>query len=157
MPPVSRVWAGGNGGQAMVVVDPTGKLLYASGLPQVVARGLAIDAWHNVVVASPYGLTRIAEGRLPLDLVVTAPSPCADLPIRFEVRASGANDAGTVELFVDGSPRATGAITNGAFVQTLNLPAGVRRVKATYRGPGPFDGYSSGQALVAVNQAGACQ
>lgn len=144
------------GGQALVVVSADGRLLYSSALPQQNVRGLGIDRWGNLLVAGARGLTRIAEGRRPVDLQLTPPSPCTNTPVLLRAVAPGSNDSGSIEFRVDGAVVATKAVSNTAAAYTLTLPVGVRKVGATYHGPGPYAGYASSELPLAVNQAGVC-
>jgi hypothetical protein len=144
------------GGQALVVVSADGRLLYSSALPQQNLRGLGIDRWGNLLVEGARGLTRIAEGRRPIDLQLTPSSPCTNTPVLLRALAPGSNDSGSIEFRVDGAVVATKPVSNTAAAYTLALAVGVRKVAATYHGPGPYDGYGSSELALAVNQAGVC-
>ena len=126
------------GGQALVVVSADGRLLYSSALPQQNLRGLGIDRWHNLLVAGARGLTRIAEGRRPVDLQLTPASPCTNTPILLSALAPGSNDSGAIEFRVDGTVVATKPVSNTAAAHTLTLPVGVRKIAATLSWTGPL-------------------
>ncbi len=145
------------GNQLLQVISGDGqRLLYSTPLAQSGVQGLALDPWRSVVVASDNRLQRIAPGRMPVETVAPATTACAGSPQTLNAAVAGSNDAGTVEFLVDGASLGSAPIANGVAMKAVTLTAGVRRIRAAYHGPGPFDGYSSPDLLLGVNQAGAC-
>ena len=93
---------------------------------------------------------------MPLDVSVTPAKLCAGQPATLSAHVAGSNDTGTMDLQVDGASIGTSPIVNGSAAKTTNLAVGIRKIRATYHGAGRFDGYSSSDAYVVVNQAGVC-
>jgi hypothetical protein len=93
---------------------------------------------------------------MPVEIAAPAPPVCAGRPLTLSASVAGSNDLGTVDFVADGARLGTAAIANGVAMKAVMLAAGIRRIRATYHGSGPFDGYSSLELLLAVNQAGVC-
>jgi hypothetical protein len=148
----------GSGNQVLLILAPdAGSLLYSSTLPQHNVRGVALDRWNNVVVASPTGLIRLAPGALPVDLAISPDPGCAGAPLTLAASVAAANGTGSVEFFVDGASVGSVPVTRSAATKVVTGAVGVRRLKAVYHGTGPFDGRASPTLLLPVNQAGACE
>jgi hypothetical protein len=147
-----------NGNQVLWIFSPDGaQLRYGSVLPQYNVRGLAVDRWQNIVVASGGALLRLSAGQLPVDVKISPYPPCAGTTTTLTALLPGANDSGTVDFIVDGTSVGSVNVTDSTAVKSLSLAVGVRRIKAVYHGAGPFDGHTSLNLAVPVNQAGACQ
>jgi hypothetical protein len=81
---------------------------------------------------------------------------CAGRPTTLTASVAASNDQGAVDFLVDGSSVGSASIANGSAMKSVDMAVGIRRVKATYRGPGFFDGYSSPDLVLGVNQTGVC-
>jgi hypothetical protein len=145
------------GNQLLQVISADGRrLIYSSPLAPFGVQGLALDPWMNVVIAGDTRLERVASGRLPVELAAPRAPVCAGRSVTLSASVAGSNDAGTVEFQADGASLGSAAIANDVAIKAATLGTGIRRIKATYRGAGPFDGYASPDVILAVNQAGAC-
>ena len=85
------------------------------------------------------------------------PSACAGQPISLVARIAGSSDVGSGDFQIDDASIGSASIVNGNATKTATLAVGIHKVRATYRGAGSFDGYSSPDLYFAVNQAGTCQ
>lgn len=145
------------GNQLLQVISADGqRLLYSSPLVPVGVRGLAVDRWQTAIIASGAGLERIAPGMMPVEMTAPAAPACAGRSLTLSASVAGSNDLGTVDFMVDGASLGSAPIANGAAMKAVTLAAGIRRLKATYHGPGPFDAYSSLELFLGVDQAGVC-
>jgi hypothetical protein len=147
------------GGQLLQIYSADGtRLLYSSALGQYGVHGIAVDQWQQVVLASGNALQRLVPGFLPVALELPATASCAGKPFTLRASIAGmANAQGTVDFASDdvivGSAHAEG----GTAVAMITLSSvGIRKLKATYRGGGPFDGYPSLEHNFPLNQAGTC-
>jgi hypothetical protein len=132
-------------------------LIYSTALAPFGVQGLALDRWQNVIIASSRGgLQWISPGVLPVDVSVSRPA-CAGQPLSLVARIAGSGDAGSGDFQIDGASIGSASIVNGNATKTATLPVGIHKVRATYHGAGSFDGYSSPDIYVPVNQAGTCQ
>jgi hypothetical protein len=147
------------GGQVFQVFSADGqRKLYSTALARNGVQGIAVDPWQNVIIADNFGgLQRLSPGRMPVDIGAGPGLTCAGQATSLVSNVAGSNDVGSVDFQVDGASVGTASIVNGSATATATLASGVRRVRATYHGVGPFDGYSSPDLYLAVNQAGACQ
>ncbi len=144
------------GNQLLQILSADGqRLLYSTPLAGFGIQGLAVDRWKNVIIASDAGVQRIAPGFLPVELVLPPGAACAG-PATLGATVAASHDQGSVEFLVDGASIGSASIANGGAMKATTLASGLRRVKATYHGAGPFDGYSSPEFVLGVNQAGAC-
>jgi hypothetical protein len=145
------------GNQLFQVFSSDGqRKLYSTALPRYGAQGIAIDPWQNVIIANDNGLQRLSPGALPVDVVAGASPLCAGQPSSLIARVAASNDLGLVDIQIDGASIGSSTIVNGNATKTTTLAVGIRKGRATYHGPGPFDGYSSPDVYFAVNQAGSC-
>jgi len=145
------------GNQLLQIVSADGqRLLYSTPLAPFGVQGLAVDRWQNVVIAGDSGLERVAPGFVPVQLSVPSGTLCAGGPTVLSATVASSYDQGSVDFMVDGASAGASSITNGAAMKSVFLSAGVRRVKAAYHGAGTFDGYSSPELVLGVNQAGLC-
>lgn len=146
------------GGQLLQVFSGNGQQLYSTALGRNGVQGIGVDRWQGVIVADDYGgFQRLSPGLIPVDIGTGGSSRCADQTTPLISHVAASNDLGTVEFQVDGTSLGSAPIVNGAATKTASLVSGIRKVKATYRGAGTFDGYTSPEISVAINQAGACQ
>ena len=145
----------GDGSQVVLLLDPAGQLIYSTALPQWNVSGLGIDPWDTIVVGSASGLTRMAEGSMPVVLSLP-PVVCAGAPTPIAASVAGANGSGVVEFFVDGASAGTSPVSGTLATRPVTLPLGVHNVKATYHGPAALDGHSSIDRRVPVNQVEVC-
>lgn len=89
------------GGQVLQVLTADGQqLLYTSVLPRDNVRGIAVDRWQNIVIASRSGVERISAGHTPVDLTMTPSPACAGSTTTLKAVAPGANDSGSVDFSV---------------------------------------------------------
>jgi hypothetical protein len=145
--------AGGDGFFAQV--DGAGNLLYSSWLSGGL-DALAVDIDGNVRVAGNAALTQLSAGSLPVELAARSATGCAGVPLALDAQVAAAGSNGTVDFQVDGAHAGSASVRAGVATFATPLASGVRRITATYRGAGPFDGYPSLTLYVAVDQAGAC-
>ena len=145
------------GNQLLQIVSADGqRLLYSTPLAPFGVQGLAVDRWQNVIIASDKGLARVSPGSVPVTLSAPQGDHCTGRPTTLTASVAASNDQGVVDFLVDGSSIGTASIANGSAMKSVALAVGIRRMKATYRGPGLFDGYSSPDLVLGVNQAGVC-
>jgi hypothetical protein len=145
------------GSQLLQVYSGDGqRLLYATTLNRWSVRGIAVDPWHNIVVAGERSLQTIAPGALPVDLALDADPICTGKPTSLVARVAPANAPGSVDFLVDGASIGAVSLVGGSALKPASLPVGIRKVRALYHGTGPFDGYASPEISVAVNQSGVC-
>lgn len=148
----------GVGNQLLQVFAPDGRLLHSTPLGMYGVQGMGFDARSALTIASGGHLQRLVPGSLPVDIAL-APNPaCAGQPATIAATVAGAFDQGTVEFTVDGVVLGSSPVSGGmASLATAFASAGVRMLRATYGGAGPFDRQSSIALHAVVNQAGACQ
>lgn len=147
----------GVGNQLLQVFAPDGRLLHSTPLGMHGVQGIGLDARSALTIASGGHLQRLVPGSLPVDIAL-APNPaCAGQPATIGATVAGAFDLGTVEFTSDAAVLGSAPVSSGVSSFTTTFPsAGVRTLRAKYRGPGPFDRQSSIALHAVVNQAGAC-
>ncbi|MCC6194931.1 MAG: Ig-like domain repeat protein [Burkholderiales bacterium] len=136
------------------VFDPALTVRYYTPYARYHPTAIAVDGWGHAWVANG-ALTRFSVGRTPVSF--TNPLPLCAPSGTLSAYVAGANSTGTVEFFVDGASMGTAPVVESRASKAVPLRAGARSVKATYRGATYFDGYSSEDRFMPVNQAGACQ
>ncbi|HSV17750.1 MAG TPA: SBBP repeat-containing protein [Casimicrobiaceae bacterium] len=136
-------------------IDVTGNLLYSTWVSGT-ANALALDAQRNVRVAGGALVQQLSAGDMPVRIDTRFAPNCAGVATTLDVRVAGAGDAGTVDIQVDGVSVGFSALRGGLATITAALANGVRRIAATYHGPGWFDGYASTPVYIAIDPAGAC-
>ncbi|MFO1304393.1 MAG: hypothetical protein U1F54_11710 [Burkholderiales bacterium] len=149
----------GVGNQLLQIFAPDGsRLVYTTPLGLYGVQGIAFDGRQALTLVGGGALQRVVPGRLPVEMTIAPDPPCAGTPTTISVNAAGAFDLGSVDVTSDGLPIGSAAVSSGIAVLNINFSsAGVRTLRATYRGPGPFDKQSSADYYAVVNQAGACQ
>ncbi|MFO1313734.1 MAG: Ig-like domain-containing protein [Burkholderiales bacterium] len=149
----------GVGNQLLQIYAPDGsQLLYSTPLGLYGVHGIGFDARQALTIAGGGALQRLVPGSLPVEIAIVPDPPCASAPATINVKVAGAFDLGTVDITSDGTALGSAPVTSGtaAFTTTF-ASAGVRTLRATYRGPGPFDRQASIDFYAVVNQTGACQ
>ena len=154
-------------------------LLYSTTLGAGTATGLAVDGLGNAYVsgyagsglpsasafqASPrYGVgpslpvsnpfvAKINDASRPLSLNVS-PSPSVQgQPITVAALLAERRYSGSVEFFDGAQSLGTATVNGGAASVVTPLTAGVHRLRAAFRGSGPFNGYSFPEVIQTVNQ-----
>ena len=130
---------------------------YSTSFAGAGVEGMARDRWGQVVVVDQRGtLQRLAPQTLPLEISTEPPLACSGQVLTVTSRVAASHDEGSVTFKVDGVVVGSATVSDGTARLGFVPQTGVRRIVATYSGPGWFDGYSSHAMLVPVNQAGVC-
>ncbi len=147
----------GVGEQLLQIYTSDGRtLLYSSPLGMTGVQGIGLDARQTLTIASDNALQRLVTGSLPLE-IAAAPNPaCAGQTVTVTATVAGTFDAGAVDFTVDGVVIGSAVVAGGVATKAITLSAGVRKLRAVYRGSGPFDGHGSIDLYMPVNQSGAC-
>jgi hypothetical protein len=147
-----------NGLSLVMVVAADGRTVaYASSFEGAGVEGSARDGFGNLVTIDYAAVVRtLSPHAVPVELAVAPEAACAGAPVELTARVAASYDRGSVTFEVDDNGAGAAMVADGRARLTTTLPAGVRRLRATYAGAGAFDGYSSTVRFVAVNQAGAC-
>jgi hypothetical protein len=151
------------------------QLLYMAALGGLgTATGLALDNGGNAYVSGYGSLTATIDASLaaplyegdyssafvaklndryaPLILSTDRNPANAGQTLILTAMAADAGDSGTVE-FDDGSEvLGIVPVSNGRAMLPVSLAVGVHRLRATYRGAGPFDGHSAREVVQSVDQ-----
>jgi hypothetical protein len=145
------------GEQLLQVFSSDGRtLLYSSPLGGSGVQGLGIDTKQTITIANAYRLLRLVPGSLPVEIAATPNPACVGQSVAVTVTVAAAPDSGSVDFSVDGALVGSAAVAAGIATKVLTLPVGVRALRASYHGTGPFDGQGSIDYYLPVNQAGAC-
>ncbi len=147
-----------SGGQLLQVLRADGRsVAYSTSFAGTGVQAMARDRWGHVLVVDRSGtLQRLAPQWLPLDVEVEPVPACADRALTVTSRVAAAYDTGTVAFHVDGAVVGTSAVRDNEARVSIAAAPGVRQLRASYTGPGHFDGYASHDILLPVNQAGTC-
>lgn len=148
----------GVGAQLLQVFSPAGALLYSSPIGLTGVHGIAFDANEVLTLASNTHLQRLVPGRLPVDIAISPNPACVGQPTTVTASVAGGFGAGTVDVTSDAVVVGSASVSNSVAVKAITpATAGIRKIRATYRGAGLLDGQSSVEVYLPVNQAGACQ
>ncbi|MEP7183005.1 MAG: hypothetical protein ABI886_12535 [Betaproteobacteria bacterium] len=163
LPDVSLVYGSRFGGKlggglaTGVAADAIGNAFVAGygngpGFPIVHASGISRQEQYGYSF-----VTRINEAPAPLTLVASpSPGRVGDqvmLTARFFDPLLG----GSVEFRDNGAVLATVPIVGGAAAKSIVLPVGVHRLRAVVRGAAPWDGHSTSDVDLVVEQTSATQ
>ena len=133
-------------------------LLYSSPIGLSGVHGIGFDARQVLTIASDAHLQRLVTGILPVEIALSPNPACAGQATTITATVAGAFDVGTVDVTSDGAVVGSAPVSGGVATKSVTLStAGLRKIRATYHGAGPFDGQSSVEVYLPVNQAGACQ
>ena len=140
-------------------IDGNGsQVWHATTIEGIAMRGVALDPWGQLVVLDRGAvLRRISPFSMPVKVAVDSDPACDGVPVVATAWAAATYGVGSIELSVDNVPRGTAPVIDDRATFVVALAAGIRRLKATYRGTGAFDGYASSTLLLPVNQAGTCE
>jgi hypothetical protein len=155
-------------------------LLYSTTLGSGTATGLALDGFGNAYVsgyggaglpvanafqASPrYGvgpslpvsnpfIAKINDASRPLSLSAS-PSPSVQgQTVTVAANVADRRYAGVVEFFDDMQSMGFASMSAGFASVSIAFPAGTHRLRATFRGGGPFNGYTFPDIIQTVDQA----
>ena len=141
-----------------------------------VATGLAVDNFGNayvagyaksdLVVANAAQAAPMFDGQKrdafvarindrPVPLVLTADRNPANAGQFLNLRAAVADArfSGTVEFDDGGTTLGSAVLTAGVATFPFSLPLGIHRLRAVFRGGGPFNGSASTEIIQVINQA----
>lgn len=149
----------GVGNQLLQIYAADGsQLLYSTPLGMYGVQGMGFDGRQALTLAGGGALQRLVPGSLPVEIGIAPDPACAGTPATITARVAGGFDVGTVDFTSDGAPLGSAPVAGGVgTLATTFGSAGVRTLRATYRGGGLFNGQSSIAFYAVVNQTGACQ
>jgi hypothetical protein len=128
----------------------TGWTSYGVGLPAVNA-GLAAPMFGGSQ-PTPF-IAKINDRLMPLSLTTGHNPSQAGQVVVLQAAAADARFTGTVEFDDGAQTLASVPVVAGVATFSASLTAGIHRLKAVFRGNGPFNGLASPEIVQVVNQA----
>jgi hypothetical protein len=147
-----------DGGDAFFAqISTTGSIVYSTWLTlRDITRTMSVDSTGTVRIAGGAFVQTLRPGSVPVQVTLRTRPACANGAVTLDAQVIDAGDDGTVEFIVDGASIGIASVRAGTAALSAPLGAGIRRVRAVYRGSGPFHGQVSATVLLPVDQAGAC-
>ena len=174
--PTGLAAVGPNGAFVMKISLDGSVVVYAATLGGGVATGLALDGFGNVFVAgyAPGGLpmvnaaqaapilgdeqttpfiAKLNDHLAPVKLASSMNPGDSAHPILLMATVADARYVGSIEFDDGATVLGTVQLNGAAATLQANLAVGIHRLRATFHGSGPFDGYASSEVIQVVNQA----